>query len=183
MRAYPLYFLPLAFAAKSNAGPPTLGGTFNNALQASILQGAAHLLSPGAYTIENVATGQKLSYNPDGNHISPTGSEGSAVTITHYGGSTAWVRLAIGEKDKSAKKHKGKHFPASSRAKSKSKQAPSVFFIIPTDHLIDMKTMALTGSSINTFGDTTSTALALLDPTDKRQQWRISKHNTDGVQA
>lgn len=50
----------ISFAqAQSQKG---VAGTINNAVQASVLQGAATLLTPGSYTLTNVATGQALTY-------------------------------------------------------------------------------------------------------------------------
>ncbi|KAM0755663.1 hypothetical protein T439DRAFT_375985 [Meredithblackwellia eburnea MCA 4105] len=253
-----------------------VAGQVNNAVQASILQSAAALLEQGQYTITNVATGQSLVYTPVGNHVAPSHGSGSPFSLTHYGGSTSWVRLSAGSKNKCmssqwggsydhaavmyacavsrggatakgntleptkqwwlvvpvttdlnhvqgtsnnllvaaqknsvktredaikagtsrnafagnskrsdravdlrekrmgkrSKKHKKKKTKS---AKKKTVKSGNAYFIIPTDHLIDMHTMALTGQSIDTAGNTVSTALASFSPSDPKQQWIITK--------
>ena len=51
----------------------------------------------------------------------------------------------------------------------------TVYTIITADHLYDMTTKALTGSSMSTYGGYTSTALADWDEEDPSQQWTVSK--------
>ncbi|KAL8280979.1 hypothetical protein RQP46_006658 [Phenoliferia psychrophenolica] len=92
----------LAFVALSRASATDgIAGSVNNAHQASLLQSSAHVPTQGqSYCISNVATGNSLTYTAVGNHIAPGSGPGSPFTITHYGGSTSWVRLAVGGKDK-----------------------------------------------------------------------------------
>ncbi|GAA5989076.1 hypothetical protein JCM11641_002296 [Rhodosporidiobolus odoratus] len=77
-----------------------LAGSIDNAAQAASLQTAAKVLSSGAYTFTNVATGKALTYEPEGNHIVPSSGAGSPVNILGYGNGVSWVRLQIGDKDK-----------------------------------------------------------------------------------
>ncbi|GAA5862387.1 hypothetical protein JCM1840_004164 [Sporobolomyces johnsonii] len=94
--------LPLAFLASSVRADTISGlaGSIDNAAQAASLQSAAKVLSSGSYTITNVATGQSLTYDPNGNDVTPQAGNGTPVSIMGYGGGVSWVRLQIGDKDK-----------------------------------------------------------------------------------
>ncbi|GAA5888782.1 hypothetical protein JCM6882_002850 [Rhodosporidiobolus microsporus] len=102
MRASLAALALLAAAASAHAGSIIggLAGTIDNAVEAASLQSAAKVLSEGSYRVKNVATGQTLTYEADGNHITPENGAGTPVNILGYGGGVSWVRLQIGEKDK-----------------------------------------------------------------------------------
>lgn len=122
------WLLLCALATRSSAKAAGVAGVLNNAGQASVLQSSANLPDQGTYLITNVASGQSLTYTVSaghvvwkrrtaiangsipsatagprqavGNHIAPGSGSGSPFTITHYGASTSWIRLAVGNKNK-----------------------------------------------------------------------------------
>lgn len=61
-------------------------------------------LKPARYTFTNVATGQRLYYVPNGNHIYPSSvkpAKAAAVSITPYADrKVPWIRLHFGQKNK-----------------------------------------------------------------------------------
>ncbi|GAA5827228.1 hypothetical protein JCM11251_001180 [Rhodosporidiobolus azoricus] len=101
MRVFLAALSLLASAASSHAQGSIggLAGTIDNAAEAASLQSVARVLN-GAYTIKNVATGQALTYERDGNHIVPDDGAGTPVNILGYGNGVNWVRMQIGDKDK-----------------------------------------------------------------------------------
>ncbi|BGP12365.1 hypothetical protein JCM10213_002031 [Rhodosporidiobolus nylandii] len=102
MRSLALIAVSALCATRAAAGSfiGGLAGTIDNAAQAASLQTAAQVLTGGAYTITNAATGKSLTYDPNGNHIVPASGAGTPVNVLAYGGGVSWVRLQIGEKDK-----------------------------------------------------------------------------------
>ncbi|GAA5855100.1 hypothetical protein JCM8547_002380 [Rhodosporidiobolus lusitaniae] len=101
MRATTLLLAAYAAAfARAGSVIAGLAGTIDNTIEAASLQSAAKVLQAGSYSIKNVATGQALTYEADGNHIIPADGVGTPVNILSYGNGVAWSRLQIGEKDK-----------------------------------------------------------------------------------
>ncbi|GAA6062512.1 hypothetical protein JCM10212_001562, partial [Sporobolomyces blumeae] len=74
----------------------------NNAKQAAALQAAAVHLKPGSYSIQNVATGQRLYYTQDRkNNIYPDQRKSTPSRVTkHSNRNLPWHRLAFGRKNK-----------------------------------------------------------------------------------
>ncbi|ORY49724.1 hypothetical protein BCR35DRAFT_310774 [Leucosporidium creatinivorum] len=59
-------------------------------------------------------------------------------------------------------------------AKTLSKRGGQQFYILTQDHIYDMATRAVAGSSLSTYGGYTSTTLALWDKSDKSQIWTVN---------
>ncbi|ORY88397.1 hypothetical protein BCR35DRAFT_312902 [Leucosporidium creatinivorum] len=255
----------LAFAPGSDAAQSTKASS-KNSKQAASLQAAAVYLKPAAYLFTNVATGQKITYNPSGNHIYPAKGKGSAIKVQQYSNKKVpWHRFNFGKKNKclssawggsdndsavayvcasgsNAKKTTlertkqwwltvpvskplvkassnsaanrvllaaqsdsiktrnakiaaqkaafnnkrglvGLDAPSRSRRHALTKRAlerraktagAGIYYIIPTDHLMDMPARALTGKVIKARG-IKSTTLDVWKKGQKNQQWKITK--------
>ncbi|GAA5939331.1 uncharacterized protein JCM15063_004489 [Sporobolomyces koalae] len=59
-------------------------------------------------------------------------------------------------------------------AKKLQKKGQQTFYIIAVDHILDMSTRAIAGSSLSTFGGYTSTTLSLWNKGDNSQLWTVS---------
>lgn len=80
------------------------------------------------------------------------------------------------KKGKSRKKDQRSLIQQRSLEKRKKEATESFgpFFLVPIDHLPDMRTRALTGSEKRTVGGYRSTRLDPLDPDDANQQWYLT---------
>ncbi|GAA5950587.1 hypothetical protein JCM3765_000541 [Sporobolomyces pararoseus] len=59
-------------------------------------------------------------------------------------------------------------------AKKLAKKGQQTYYIIAVDHILDMSTRAIAGSSLNTFGGYTSTTLSLWNQGDDSQLWTVT---------
>ncbi|ORY90243.1 hypothetical protein BCR35DRAFT_349987 [Leucosporidium creatinivorum] len=103
-------------------------------------------------------------------------SSASKVTQTKTKSSSSKVKVAQKKQTSAAKPQSLAATSPSSSSSSSSESADGQrYFIIPTDHLIDMHTLALTGHEIESAGNTQSTALDAWDPSQEEQQWIITR--------